>query len=147
MSEVFTIRRQVEFNHCDPAGIVFYPRYFEMISATIERFFSDGIGFSWKDMGLTEGYGTPMGNIEVRFHNPSYLEDWLDFDLTVKRIGRSSATLQIKCSSEGEPRFTCEATLVYANIQQGGAQSWPEEPRTRMSRFLISHDSKRKTHA
>jgi 4-hydroxybenzoyl-CoA thioesterase len=20
----------IEFNHCDPAGIVFYPRYFEM---------------------------------------------------------------------------------------------------------------------
>ena len=35
MSDTFTIRRQVEFNHCDPAGIVFYPRYFEMISAVV----------------------------------------------------------------------------------------------------------------
>ncbi|MFD1807906.1 hypothetical protein ACFSHQ_06310 [Gemmobacter lanyuensis] len=29
---------QIEFNHCDPAGIVFYPRYFEMTNSVIENF-------------------------------------------------------------------------------------------------------------
>lgn len=32
---------QIEFNHCDPAGIVFYPRYFEMVNSVIENFFAD----------------------------------------------------------------------------------------------------------
>ena len=30
----------VRFQHCDPAGIVFYPRYFEMISQSVEEWFA-----------------------------------------------------------------------------------------------------------
>ncbi|WP_417267697.1 acyl-CoA thioesterase [Celeribacter baekdonensis] len=138
MTETFSIRRQVEFNHCDAAGIVFYPRYFEMISSLTERFFSDALDFSWASIGLSEGYGTPMGNIEVRFHAPSQLEDWLDLSLQLERIGRSSATFLITCACEGAPRFTCKATVVYANIKTGGSEPWPETPRAKMSRYLTA---------
>ena len=31
----FTTQRKVRFQHCDPAGIVFYPRYFEMINSVV----------------------------------------------------------------------------------------------------------------
>lgn len=141
MSDTFTIRRQVEFNHCDPAGIVFYPRYFEMISAVVERFFADGLGYSWASMGLLEGNGTPMGDISVRFHNPSRLEEWLTFDLTVKRLGRSSATLIVRCSCEDEPRFTCKATLVHANIKKGRSESWPDTVRRRMESYLTETET------
>ena len=57
MSQRFRLTRPVEFNHCDPAGIVFYPRYFEMISATIERFLADAIDYSWTRMGVFSGVG------------------------------------------------------------------------------------------
>ena len=30
----FTTTRKVRFEHCDPAGIVFYPRYFAMFDAS-----------------------------------------------------------------------------------------------------------------
>ena len=29
---------QIEFNHCDPAGIVFFPRYYQMVSSVCENF-------------------------------------------------------------------------------------------------------------
>ena len=32
----FTAEMTVAFRHCDPAGIVFYPRYFEMINDFVE---------------------------------------------------------------------------------------------------------------
>ncbi|MDO6724894.1 thioesterase family protein [Celeribacter halophilus] len=135
MSETFKLKRQVEFNHCDPAGIVFYPRYFEMISSVTERFFSDALDLSWARIVLTQDHGTPMGNIEVRFHAPSKLEDWLDFSLTIKRVGRSSATLCIDCHCDGEPRFTCVATLVYSNIKTSKSDAWPDAARAAMTRF------------
>ena len=34
----FTLTQKVLFKHCDPAGIVFYPRYFEMINDCVEAF-------------------------------------------------------------------------------------------------------------
>src|SRR5690242_12783792 len=33
----------VRFGHCDAAGWVFYPRYFEMISDFVEDWFEDGL--------------------------------------------------------------------------------------------------------
>lgn len=141
MNDAFTIRRQVEFNHCDPAGIVFYPRYFEMISSATERFFSDALDFSWAGMGLADGFGTPMGNIETRFYAPSRLEDWLTISITAKRVGTSSLTLQIDCHCEDERRFACKATLVHANIQTGTSHPWPDAPRAAMTRYLLSVNS------
>ena len=42
---------QIEFNHCDPAGIVFYPRYFEMTNSVVENFFADVVGRSFAQSG------------------------------------------------------------------------------------------------
>lgn len=135
MSQVFTLTRQVEFNHCDPAGIVFYPRYFEMISAVQERFFDDALNASWARM-TPAGVGTPMGEITVRFSNPSRLGDMLDFALVTSRIGTASAGLEITCHSRGELRFTCKATVVYASLDTGSALPWPDDLRAKLTEFL-----------
>jgi 4-hydroxybenzoyl-CoA thioesterase len=139
MTSRFSIRRQVEFNHCDPAGIVFYPRYFEMISALVERFFADGVGVSWRQMGAQDdGAGTPLGAINIRFLAPSRLEDWLDLSLSVKRLGRSSAHFSLSCHCADETRFTGEATVVYAQPSRGQSAPWPEAIRQGMAPFLMT---------
>lgn len=141
MTNRFILRRQVEFNHCDPAGMVFYPRYFEMISATIERFLADAIQYGWGDMGAnTGGFGTPMGQIDARFSNASYLGDWLDLSLGITRLGRSSATFEIRCTCDGELRFVCNATIVHAETGGGRAAPWPDAARSAMTPFLIDQD-------
>lgn len=132
----FTLRRQVEFNHCDPAGIVFYPRYFEMISAVTERFFADALGLSWAEMQRQEGCGTPMGHIDTRFLAPSHLGDWLTFALRVRDIGRSSVTVAIACSCEREPRFGCTATMIHADLDGGTSVPWPDALRQAMARYI-----------
>ncbi|WP_417248673.1 acyl-CoA thioesterase [Celeribacter sp.] len=136
MTSPFTLTRQVEFNHCDPAGIVFYPRYFEMISALTERFFSDALGHSWESMLLTDGaLGTPLGAIEARFRAPSRLGDTLTLTLLVERIGTSSVDFAITCTCAGQTRFTCHATVVHASTANGRAAPWPGDLRTQLERF------------
>src|SRR5260370_493059 len=39
MASAFVSQVQVLFRHCDPAGIVFYPRYFEMVNDLVEEWF------------------------------------------------------------------------------------------------------------
>ena len=65
MTERFVLSRQIEFNHCDPAGMVFYPRYFEMISATVERFLADEIDYGW---------GRSMSAFPIR---PTWVSGWI----------------------------------------------------------------------
>ena len=41
---VFRFKQKVLFKHCDPAGIVFFPRYFEMMNDCVETFFDEALG-------------------------------------------------------------------------------------------------------
>ena len=59
----FVMVQKVLFKHCDPAGIVFFPRYFEMMNDCVETFF-DEIGLPFDDMH-TWG-GVPTVNVSSR---------------------------------------------------------------------------------
>ena len=41
---VFQREQVVRFGHCDPAGIVFFPRYFEMLNELVEDWFAQALG-------------------------------------------------------------------------------------------------------
>ncbi len=130
----FRQTRIVEFQHCDAAGIVFYPRYFEMISSVIERFFSDALGQGFA-MLLERGLAIPMAHIEADFHAPSRLEDRLDFALDITRIGTSSTDFRIACTGPA-PRFTATGTLVHVDLKNGRSAPWPDALRAGLAQHL-----------
>ncbi|HQY42632.1 MAG TPA: thioesterase family protein [Paracoccaceae bacterium] len=125
----------VEFNHCDPAGIVFYPRYFEMTNSVTENFFADVVGRSYAQMTMRDHNGVPTVKIEAEFRAPSRLGDRLDFTLDVVRLGSSSVTLQIAARSGEELRMEVRLTLVWIT-PEGRAAPWPADMRARMQDAL-----------
>ena len=131
-----TYRRQiqVEFNHCDPAGIVFYPRYFEMTNSVTENFFADIVGRSYAQMTMRDGNGVPTVKIEADFRAPSRLGDRLDFTLDIVRLGGSSVTLSIAAHGPGDLRMVARLTLVWVSTE-GRAAPWPADMRARMQAF------------
>src|SRR5688572_6675187 len=82
----FSARITVRFSHVDAAGIVFYPRYYEMLNETIERWFDEGLGTSFRELHLVQNRGMPARNIAVDFLKASRLGDVLTFRLGVKKI-------------------------------------------------------------
>jgi 4-hydroxybenzoyl-CoA thioesterase len=125
----------IEFNHCDPAGIVFYPRYFEMTNSVVENFFADVLGYSFARMH-TDGMhnGVPTVSIRCDFRAPSRLGDKVPFTLTVVSVGRSSLGVRIVAAVDGETRLETENTLVWINA--GRAAPWPEEIRVKLDAEL-----------
>lgn len=134
----FTHHVTVEFQHCDPAGIVFYPRYFEMISATVERFFTDGLRDSFARMHLIDRVGVPTAHIEVDFRSPSRLEDRLALTLEVERIGQSSLALRTTCRCGGDLRFEARSTLVNFDFNASRSRPWSEAQRDGFTRHLAT---------
>lgn len=125
---------QIEFNHCDPAGIVFYPRYFEMTNSVVENFFADVLNCSFAKM-MEDRAGVPTARIEVNFHAPSRLGEKLDFALDITRIGRSSVGFRIAAHASGIDRLTADLTLV--NVDGlGQSQPWAPSVRSRMESFV-----------
>ena len=133
--QVFTTRRIVRFGQCDAAGIVFFPRYFEMLNETIEDWFAEGLGVSFGDIHQVEGRSVPTAALQARFAHPSRLEDRLEFALTVERIGRTSCTLRHTVRCGDDLRFECGQTLV--NVGRDlRPEPWPEPMRDRMQTYL-----------
>ena len=129
---IYTRIMPVEFNHCDPAGIVFYPRYFEMTNSLVENFFADVIGHSFAAM-MDAGQGVPTARLEVNFKAPSRLGDKLAWGLQVRRIGASSVNCVATAMVEDELRLTADLTLVW--VSAGKPARWPEAMRAKLEAF------------
>lgn len=130
----FLMPQKVLFKHCDPAGIVFYPRYFEMINDCIEAFFFE-IGAPFET--LHKEAAVPTAQISTTFHAPSRHGDQLVMTLEVVRIGTTSLNLSVRAATDAEQRFSAESTLVYINAS-GRPEKWPEAIRNAISPYLRS---------
>ncbi len=126
-------RQKVLFKHCDPAGIVFYPRYFEMINDCVEAFFFDALRYPFEDFHKSEA-GAPTVQIDTSFHAISRHGDWLDFTLTPTRIGRSSFEFVIVATCDGEKRLSARATLVH--IRNFASEAWPKDVHKKISNMI-----------
>ena len=123
----FTYTQEIKFRHCDPAGIVFYPRFFEMMNDTVEAFFAQRLAYPFSEMHQTSGI--PTAQINAQFHAPSRLGDVLEITLTCTRLGRSSLDLGYQAMCGQELRFTGKSTIVFIN-KTGKSQPWTDRIRT-----------------
>jgi 4-hydroxybenzoyl-CoA thioesterase len=136
--DIFKIEKLVRFKDCDPAGIVFYPRYFEMVNDTVEDWFREALKYDFNRIHLVEKKGTPTIHLEVIFKRPSYLGDVLIMGLTVANLGKSSARVRIKAMCGDEERFIVTPTLVHTDMKADPPRglAWPNAVRRRMKAFV-----------
>src|SRR5262249_54778125 len=88
----------VRFAHCDAAGWVFYPRYFEMVSDFVEDWFAAGLQVSAPELLRSQAILTPSVHFTADFVKPAHFGERLLFTLSVRRIGRTSCELEIEAS-------------------------------------------------
>jgi 4-hydroxybenzoyl-CoA thioesterase len=85
----------IEWGDCDPAGIVFYPRYFAMFDASTAALFAAALGMpkiAWtKRFGIL---GIPMVDTRASFSIPSAYGDEVVIESRVTAFRRSSFDVQ-----------------------------------------------------
>ncbi|MCV2887839.1 acyl-CoA thioesterase [Ruegeria aquimaris] len=131
----FSTEIEVRFKHCDPAGIVFFPRYFEMINDVVEDWFATDLGLPFHE--LVKENGAPTAQIQATFTAPSLHGDVLSFRLTPTRIGNSSLDYELTAHCGDELRLRAKATLVHV-ARLGRSLAWPQAIRERVSAQIAS---------
>ena len=130
---VFNTQQKVLFQHCDPAGIVFYPRYFDMVNAVVEEWFGSRLGTPFEILHGSMDAGIPTVQLEVAFHAPSRHGDLLDFQLEPLRVGTSSVDISVRVYCADELRLSMKASLVYVDKSTTRARPWPPAIRRRIT--------------
>jgi len=138
MGQVFETNRLVRHGHTDPAGIVFYPRYFEMINETVEDFFRDALGRPFGEMHLQKNIGVPTVHIETSFLAPSFCDDVLTFSLCISKLGHASATFDITATCGDEQRLTTALTVAHVALREMKAVPFDDSLRAELTHYLIN---------
>jgi 4-hydroxybenzoyl-CoA thioesterase len=89
---MFVNRRdvQIQWGDCDPANIVYYPRYFGMFDDSTSVLFETA-GFSKQDLVHKYGLvGIPMVDTRAKFYISSTYGDWITIETKIESIKRSS---------------------------------------------------------
>ena len=89
---MFVHRRdvQIQWGDCDPANIVYYPRYFAMFDDSTSIMF-EAAGFSKQDIVHKYGLvGIPMVDTRAKFYVASTHGDWITIESRIVSFGRSS---------------------------------------------------------
>jgi 4-hydroxybenzoyl-CoA thioesterase len=129
----FKWQQEVKFRHCDPARIVFYPRYFEMLNDVVEALFAGIPGHTFADMHADRA--VPTARMETEFLAPSRLGDVLEFTLTFPRVGRSSLHTRFIARCGGEPRLRANSVIVHVGAGLRPAP-WPDDARAALMAHL-----------
>jgi len=91
---------QIQWGDCDPANIVYYPRYFEMFDDSTSILF-EVAGFSKQDIIKKYGLvGIPMVDTRAKFYIASTHGDWITIESRIESFKRSSFEVAHKVYKE-----------------------------------------------
>jgi 4-hydroxybenzoyl-CoA thioesterase len=94
LSNIRTIT--IEWGDCDPAGIVYFPRYFEYFDACTSALF-ERAGLPKLEMLKKYGLlGIPLVDARAQFFVPSSFGDRVEVESQISEWGRSSFSVQHK---------------------------------------------------
>jgi len=125
----------VRFAHCDPAGIIFYPRYFDLAHEAKEDWFREALDWPFPLLIGKLGHGFPIVRLAAQFAAPSRLGERLDFVVSVRTMGRTSLGLDYEASCAGQLRMRASTTVVHVRLATGAPIPIEGELRERIERF------------
>ena len=130
----FTRDLIIRFEHCDAAGIIFYPRFFALVNETVEDWFAS-LGHSFKSLHVDRRKGVPTVRFECEFVGPVRIGDMLHQQLGVDSIGNSSLNLKHIASIGDRTVARFDQTIVFADLATMSSEPWPADLRKAITDF------------
>jgi 4-hydroxybenzoyl-CoA thioesterase len=143
---MLTNRKKIhlEWGDCDPAGIVYYPRYFAYFDNCTAALF-EAVGLPKHEMLKTYGIvGIPMVDTRARFIAPSRFGDEVLVESTVSEWRRSSFDVQHKLFKGEVLAVECFETRVWAARSDSDADKIESRaiPREVIEKFAVVSEPK-----
>lgn len=141
---VHVLAVDVGWGHCDPAGIVYFPRFFEMFHAAMESWFGGALGLPYQDVIVGRKIGFPSVHTEADFRAPTRFGERIAIELRVARLGRSSIDLSYVVRGPGaEIRAVGRTVCAVMELDPDSAEhhrgrALPDDIRAAIEAFGVS---------
>ncbi|OJX51841.1 MAG: hypothetical protein BGO88_03685 [Flavobacterium sp. 38-13] len=139
MSNYFIKEEKIRFQHVDYAGIVFYPRFLEMLNALVEDWFEEALERPFATIHETNGI--PTVDLKVQFRKAARLGEILKKYLWVKNLGSASMLCGFRFEDQrGKTCLEGEVTLVNVAISTNRenikSEPFTEDMKQKITPFL-----------
>jgi 4-hydroxybenzoyl-CoA thioesterase len=140
-THVLSVRAR--FGDCDPAGIVYFPKFFDFFHQAMETWFT-AIGAPYDDVIVGRKIGFPAVHTEADFRAPTRFGEAIDIELRVEKVGTKSIRFGYRVLGEGEtePRVTGATVCVVMDLDPESpgfrqALAVPDDLRGQIDAFMI----------
>ena len=140
MNQPFTKLEKIRFKHVDYAGIVFYPRFLEMLNDLVEDWFEEALERPFSKIHETNGI--PTVDLKVQFKKAARLGEVLTKKLWVIKLGSASVTCGFRFEDkEGKTCLEGEVTLVNVAIADDRniikAEAFNDDIKIKISKYIL----------
>ena len=116
---------RIEWGDCDPAGIIYYPRYFAFFDASTSALIERALGMNKRDYLKKYDFdGHPLVNTHCRFLLPTRFGDDVVIESTVTQFRRSSFDVRHQLTKDGTLAVEGFETRVWV---KGDPAAWENE--------------------
>ena len=114
MNQPFIKQEKIRFKHIDYAGIVFYPRFLEMLNDLVEDWFEEALERPFSKMHETNGI--PTVDLKVQFKNAARIGETLTKKLWVAELKSSSIVCGFQFTNQ-EDKTVLEGEVTLVNVK------------------------------
>ena len=134
----------IEWGDCDPAQIVFYPRYLAYFDACTTALFKKA-GLSKRQMLKTHQIvGIPLVDLRASFKAPSRFSDTVIVESEITEWRRSSFSVRHRLSNKGVLAVECFEVRVWAAASEADPERIESKPVPREIIEMFSAESTRR---
>lgn len=137
----FALAVPIRFGDCDPAGILYYPRYFDLFHQTMEAWFDGPLGWPYADFLRGEGLGLPAVHAACDYRAPTAYGEVVQVRQRVARLGTTSIAFEYEVvGADGAVRAVGETVCVVMGLDPARSDHRrpapiPDALRARIARF------------
>jgi 4-hydroxybenzoyl-CoA thioesterase len=120
---------RIEWGDCDPAGIIFYARYFDIFDVSTTMLLERALGMTKiKYLAAYDFLGHPLVETRARFLLPTRYGDEVTIETAVTACGRSSFKLEHRLAKDGALAVEGSETRVWVARHAAEPQRMQAQP-------------------
>ena len=132
---LWTTDVRIRFSHCDPAGIVYFPRAFDILNGVVEDWFGEGLGLDYYDIVGRRRVGLGYAHTACDFSTPAMMGDTLTYSVAIVRIGAKSLGLDVNARRGATPMLKADLVIVATDLVRHVSIPIPDDIRAVLTAY------------
>lgn len=134
------VRRKARWGECDPAGVVYTPRFADYAISAFEYFIAELVGYPAQQAMIDEGFGLPMKAMSSEFHFSIWPDQYFDMTVRVGSMRTRTFDLVVTAQSlEHRPLFTTVLSPICIAPDKRASIPIPVRFRQRLESYRDAH--------